>query len=101
MRREGLVARPMKRRKAASTVGSAFDSGIAPNVLQREFQAAAPDPRWVADLTYEWTLEGWLYVAVVLDLYSRRVVGFLDARADDLGAGGRCVADGDMAARLA
>jgi putative transposase len=49
---------------------------IAPNILDREFLADAPDRRWVADFTYIWTGEGWLYVAVVLDLYSRRIVGW-------------------------
>ena len=49
---------------------------IADNVLDRQFQAEAPNQKWVADFTYIWTAEGWLYVAVVLDLYSRRVVGW-------------------------
>lgn len=47
---------------------------IAANRLDRQFQAQAPDQKWVADFTYLWTAEGWLYVAVVLDLYARRVV---------------------------
>jgi putative transposase len=46
-------------------------SVIAPNLLKREFVANGPDRKWVADFTYVWTSEGWLYVAVVLDLYSR------------------------------
>ena len=45
-------------------------------MLQREFEAATPDQRWAADFTYIWTLEGWPFLAVVLDLYSRRVVGW-------------------------
>ena len=45
-------------------------------VLDRQFQADAPNQKWVADFTYIWTVEGWLYVAVVLDLYSRRAVGW-------------------------
>ena len=49
---------------------------IAPNVLNRDFTATAPNQKWVADFTYVWTQEGWLYVAVVLDLYSRRAVGW-------------------------
>lgn len=52
------------------------EAGIAPNALQREFEAAAPDQRWEADFTYIWTLEWWLFLAVVLDLYPRRVVGW-------------------------
>jgi putative transposase len=46
------------------------------NILDRQFDAVAPNRKWVADFTYIWTAEGWLYVAVVLDLYSRRIVGW-------------------------
>ena len=45
-------------------------------MLDRQFTATAPNHKWVADFTYIWTREGWLYVAVVLDLFSRRVVGW-------------------------
>ena len=48
----------------------------SPNVLDRRFEAPAPNRKWVADFTYIWTGEGWLYVAAVLDLFSRRVVGW-------------------------
>jgi transposase InsO family protein len=51
-------------------------SVIAGNVLDRGFTAAAPNQKWVADFTYIWTAQGWLYVAVSLDLYSRRIVGW-------------------------
>lgn len=44
--------------------------------LQREFEAQAPNQKWVADFTYIWTAEGWLYAAAVMDLYSRRIVGW-------------------------
>ncbi|WP_408735115.1 DDE-type integrase/transposase/recombinase [Belnapia moabensis] len=56
---------------------------MAPNLLGRDFTASAPDRVWLADLTYIWTAEGWLYLAVVLDLFSRRVVGW--AMTDHLG----------------
>jgi putative transposase len=49
---------------------------IAHNLLERQFAASAPNKHWVADFTYLWTAEGWLFIAVVLDLYSRRVVGW-------------------------
>lgn len=49
---------------------------MAPNLLDRDFTATAPNQKWVADFTYLWTAEGWLYVAVVLDLSSRRAVGW-------------------------
>ena len=51
-------------------------SAVAPNVLDRSFEAPAPNRKWIADFTYVWTAEGWLYVAAVVDLFSRRVVGW-------------------------
>jgi putative transposase len=75
MRATALVARPRRRRLPRDT-GIRPEHLLAPNVLNREFAAALPDRRWVADFTYIWTGEGWLYLAVVLDLYSRRVVGW-------------------------
>ena len=51
-------------------------SATAPNLLDRQFSAAAPNRKWIADFTYIWTAEGWLYVAAVIDLFSRRVVGW-------------------------
>ena len=56
--------------------GERSRAAIAANVLDRQFEAAAPNQRWVADFTYIWTAEGWLYVAAVIDLFSRRVVGW-------------------------
>lgn len=75
MRLARLVSRP-KRRRAPSDTGPRSEHTIAPNVLDRQFEAAAPNHKWVADFTYVWTGEGWLYVAAVLDLYSRRVIGW-------------------------
>ena len=51
-------------------------AAVAPNVLDRTFEAPAPNRKWIADFTYVWTAEGWLYVAAVVDLFSRRVVGW-------------------------
>ena len=51
-------------------------AAVAANVLDRGFQASAPNRKWIADFTYVWTAEGWLYVAAVVDLFSRRVVGW-------------------------
>jgi len=70
---QALRARP-RRRQLPKDVGTR--SIIAPNVLDRAFNADEPNQKWVADFTYIWTAEGWLYVAVVLDLYSRRIVGW-------------------------
>jgi transposase InsO family protein len=49
---------------------------VAPNLLEQNFTADAPDQKWVSDITSIWTEEGWLYLAVVLELYSRRVIGW-------------------------
>lgn len=73
MRAQALRARP-RRRGLPQDRGER--SAIADNVLDRQFQADAPNQKWVADFTYIWTAEGWLYAAVVLDLYSRRIVGW-------------------------
>nr|CBA28144.1 hypothetical protein Csp_A05810 [Curvibacter putative symbiont of Hydra magnipapillata] len=51
-------------------------SSIADNILDRQFQVEAPNQKWVVDFTYIWTAESWLYAAAVLDLYSRRIVGW-------------------------
>ena len=49
---------------------------VAPNLLKQDFTAAAPNEKWAGDISYIWTAEGWLYLAVILDLYSRRVIGW-------------------------
>jgi putative transposase len=73
MRAQALRARP-RRRGLPKDCGER--SAIAANVLDRQFRADGPNQKWVADFTYFWTAEGWLYVAVVLDLFSRRIVGW-------------------------
>jgi len=75
MRQQALKARPRRRRLPADC-GDRQTGSIAPNVLDRSFEAAAPNRKWIADFTYIWTAEGWLYVAAVIDLFSRRVVGW-------------------------
>ena len=75
MRREQLIAR-RRRRRMPFDIGSRVEHSIAPNILQRQFAATAINRKWVADFTYLWTAEGWLYVAVVMDLFSRRIVGW-------------------------
>jgi putative transposase len=75
MRLASLRARPKRRRRPADE-GPRPEHSIAPNTLDRQFEAEAPNKKWVADFTYVWTAEGWLYVAAVLDLYSRKVVGW-------------------------
>jgi putative transposase len=75
MRGAALWARP-RRRARPMDHGDRPVHTLAPNVLDRQFTATAPNQKWVADSTYLWTREGWLFVAVVLDLFSRRVVGW-------------------------
>lgn len=75
MRRAALRARPRRRRMPSDT-GMRSTHAVAPNVLNRTFDAASANRKWVADFTYLWTAEGWLYVAAVMDLFSRRVVGW-------------------------
>jgi putative transposase len=75
MRLHALRARP-RRRRLPSDVGVRQPAAVAPNVLDRSFEAPAPNRKWIADFTYIWTAEGWLYVAVVIDLFSRCVVGW-------------------------
>ena len=75
MRAQALRARPRRRRRPPD-LGERPDAAVAANVLDRAFEAPAPNRKWIADFTYIWTAEGWLYVAAVLDLFSRRVVGW-------------------------
>jgi transposase InsO family protein len=58
------------------TTDSRHGYGVADNVLARQFDVAKPDQAWAGDITYIWTDEGWLYLSVLLDLYSRKVVGW-------------------------
>ena len=74
MRALGLKARAAKKYKA--TTQSKHHLPVAPNRLEQDFTAHAPNQKWVSDITYLWTGAGWLYLAVVLDLYSRAVVGW-------------------------
>ncbi len=75
MRQQALRARP-RRRGLPKDEGERLAAAIAPNVLDRQFVADRPNEKWVADFTYIWTAQGWLYVAAVVDLFSRRVVGW-------------------------
>ena len=75
MRQAGLAAK-VKRRFVPRTTDSTHDNPIAPNRLARDFTADAPDRKWTCDITYVPTDQGWLYLAVVMDLFSRRIVGW-------------------------
>jgi putative transposase len=74
MAKLGISARV--RRKFKATTDSEHAWPIAANALDRDFTTTEPDRVWVADITYIWTTEGWLYLAVIIDLFSRRVVGW-------------------------
>jgi putative transposase len=74
MRELGLEGR--RKRRFRATTDSKHRYPVAPNILMRDFDVDAPNTAWVTDITYLATLEGWLYLAVILDLFSRRVVGY-------------------------
>ena len=74
MRREAI--RAVRRRKFRATTDSKHADPIAANILNREFTVELPNTAWVTDVTYVWTHQGWLYLAAILDLCSRRVVGW-------------------------
>ncbi len=74
MRRQGLVAKAGRKFKA--TTNSRHTLPVAPNLLEQNFTATAPNQKWCSDITYLWTDEGWLYLATVIDLFSRKVIGW-------------------------
>jgi transposase InsO family protein len=78
MKEEGLRSRTVKKVKA--TTNSAHRLPVFPNLLNQEFDVDHPKHVWVADITYIWTQEGWLYLATVMDLYSRRILGWQMSR---------------------
>lgn len=75
MRKAGIRARRRRLFKVTTTL-SRHSYPVAPNVLNRQFWALGPNEKWVSDITYIPTREGWLYLAAVLDVYSRKVVGW-------------------------
>ena len=74
LRAMGLSARSRRRYRQTTKSNPAHE--VAPNILNRNFAASAPNQRWVTDITYIWTDEGWCYLAAILDLFSRAVVGW-------------------------
>ena len=74
MKLAGVQVKQKKKFKA--TTNSKHNLPVSPNLLKREFDVSQPNITWVGDITYIWTEEGWMYLAVVIDLYSRRVVGW-------------------------
>jgi transposase InsO family protein len=82
MKQHGLRVKTTKRFKI--TTNSDHKRPVASNLVQRNFSAEAPDRLWTGDITYIWTAEGWLYLAVILDVFSRRIVGWrMDKRMTD------------------
>ena len=74
MRENGITVE--RTRKFKVTTDSDHTFNIAPNLLDRDFKADQPNQKWAGDISYIWTREGWLYLAVILDLHSRRVIGW-------------------------
>ena len=81
MKKNGIRAQRTHKYKATTDSNHPFN--ISPNLLDRDFSASAPNQKWAGDISYIWTRVGWLYLAVIIDLYSRRVVGWA-ARADSI-----------------
>jgi transposase InsO family protein len=82
--------RPVWKRKFVNTTNSKHDLPVSPNVLNRQFEVAGPNQAWVCDITYIRTRRGWLYLAAVMDLYARKIVGW--AMAPDMPAQLVCAA---------
>ena len=81
MKEEGLAGQ--RKRRFRVTTDSRHSHPVAPNTLARDFSVSGPNKVWVGDITYIWTREGWLYLAVILDLFSRRIIGWaLDSSMD-------------------
>jgi putative transposase len=76
MRECGLVSCWRRKKRKVCTTDSQHNQPIAPNRLNRDFTATAPNQKWVGDITGVWTQEGWLYLAALVDVYSRKVVGW-------------------------
>ena len=74
MRDNGIKIIRTQKYRATTDSNHAFN--IAPNLLDQNFSATGPNQKWAGDISYIWTNEGWLYLAVILDLYSRRVIGW-------------------------
>jgi putative transposase len=74
MRENGLKA--LQKRRYKKTTDSSHNGPVAANLLDQDFSCDGPDQKWGADISYIWTAEGWLYLAIVLDLYSRRIIGW-------------------------
>ncbi len=74
MKENGICA--VRTRKYKRTTDSDHAYNIAPNLLDQDFSATGPNQKWAGDISYIWTGEGWLYLAVIIDLYSRRVIGW-------------------------
>lgn len=66
----------LQKRRYRKTTDSHHGGPVAPNVLDQDFEASGPNQKWGVDISYVWTAEGWLYLAIVLDLYSRRIIGW-------------------------
>ncbi len=88
-----------QRRRYRHTTDSGHGLPVAPNLLKRQFTVAEPNQAWLADITAIWTLEGWLYLAAVLDLYDRQVIGWAMADPHEDVTNPGCPGDGNWPRR--
>lgn len=83
MKKHGIYSR-RRRKRRINTTDSRHNRPVAPNLLKREFSASAPNKKWVGDIVGIWTDEGWLYLAALLDIYSRKIIGWaMDKHRDE------------------
>ena len=85
MRENGIIVERPQKFKVTTDSDHTFN--IAPNLLERDFTADRPNQKWAGDISYIWTREGWLYLAVILDLHSRRIIGWAASQPNEAGFG--------------
>ena len=73
---KSLGLKGIQAKKCKRTTDSDHDQPVAPDLIKQDFTALSANQKWVSDMTYVWTDEGWLYLAVIMDLYSRAIVGW-------------------------
>ena len=97
LQRQGLRAKAARKFKA--TTQSKHNLPVADNLLKQDFTASQPNQKWAGDITYLWTNEGWYYLAVVIDLYSRKVIGWAMSERMTANFSLRCLNDGLIPAK--
>ena len=87
MRENAITVERTRKFKATTDSDNTFN--IAPNLLDRDFKADQPNQKWAGDISYVWTREGWLYLAVILDMHSRGVIGWAPSHRNCVSSAGQ------------